>query len=200
MDAIETEGDELMDSSQLNDDEEEVKLPGLPPNTKNYMTPACYRRLLDEREKLVNVERPAMVNVVSWAASNGDRSENGDYLYGKRRLREMDRRIRFLNKRIESAEVVDPATRPQTDQIFFGATVVYESLSDHTEHTIRIVGIDEADPEHGDVSWVSPIARVFLKAREGDQVKLPTPATIDHPAHVEILEIIEVRYVSEKPG
>ena len=110
MDAIETEGDELMDSSQLNDDEEEVKLPGLPPNTKNYMTPACYRRLLDEREKLVNVERPAMVNVVSWAASNGDRSENGDYLYGKRRLREMDRRIRFLNKRIESAEVVDPAT------------------------------------------------------------------------------------------
>lgn len=189
-----------MDSSQLNDDEEEVKLPGLPPNTKNYMTPACYRRLLDEREKLVNVERPAMVNVVSWAASNGDRSENGDYLYGKRRLREMDRRIRFLNKRIESAEVVDPATRPQTDQIFFGATVVYESLSDHTEHTIRIVGIDEADPEHGDVSWVSPIARVFLKAREGDQVKLPTPATIDHPTHVEILEIIEVRYVSEKPG
>ena len=166
------------------DDGEEVKLPGLPPNTKNYMTPACYRRLLDEREKLVNVERPSVVNVVSWAASNGDRSENGDYQYGKRRLREIDRRIRFLNKRIESAEVVDPEKRPPTDQVFFGATVTYENLTTGTEHTIRIVGIDEADPDHGDVSWVSPIARVFLKQREGDQVKLPTPATIDHPARV----------------
>lgn len=99
-------------------DDEEVKLPGLPPNTKNYMTPACYRRLLDEREHLVNVERPDVVNVVAWAASNGDRSENGDYLYGKKRLREIDRRIRFLNKRIESAEVVDPAAHPETDQVF----------------------------------------------------------------------------------
>ena len=125
------------------DDGEEVRLPGLPPNTKNYMTPACYRRLLDEREKLVNVERPSVVNVVSWAASNGDRSENGDYQYGKRRLREIDRRIRFLNKRIESAEVVDPEKRPPTDQIFFGATVTYENLTTGTEHTIRIVGIDE---------------------------------------------------------
>ena len=105
-------------------DDEEVKLPGLPPNTKNYMTPACYRRLLDEREHLVNVERPDVVNVVAWAASNGDRSENGDYLYGKKRLREIDRRIRFLNKRLESAEVVDPAAHPETDQVFFGATVL----------------------------------------------------------------------------
>lgn len=181
------------------DDDEEVKLPGLPPNTKNYMTPACYRRLLDEREKLVNVERPSVVNVVSWAASNGDRSENGDYQYGKRRLREIDRRIRFLNKRIESAEVVDPEKRPSTDQVFFGATVTYENLTTGTEHTIRIVGIDEADPDHGDVSWVSPIARVFLKQREGDQVKLPTPATIDHPARVELLEIVEVIYTNDPP-
>jgi transcription elongation factor GreB len=185
---------------EMNDeDDDDVKLPGLPANTKNYMTPTCYRRLLDEREKLVNVERPDMVSVVSWAASNGDRSENGDYQYGKRRLREIDRRIRFLNKRIESAEVVDPETRPATDQIFFGATVRYENLSDGTEHTIRIVGIDEADPERGDVSWVSPIARVLLKAREGDQVKLPTPSTVEHPARVETLEIIEVYYTSASP-
>lgn len=175
-------------------DEDGANLPQLPPNTKNYMTPTCYRRLLDEREHLVNVERPSIVNVVSWAASNGDRSENGDYQYGKRRLREIDRRIRFLNKRIESAEVVDPSKREQTDQIFFGATVTYEVLSSNEEHTIRIVGIDEADPDNGDVSWISPIARVFLKKREGDQVRLPTPATIDHPAKVEILEIVEVRY------
>lgn len=181
------------------EDDDDVSLPGLPANTKNYMTPICYRRLLDEREKLVNVERPDMVNVVSWAASNGDRSENGDYQYGKRRLREIDRRIRFLNKRIESAEVVDPETRPATDQIFFGATVRYENLFDGTEHTIRIVGIDEADPERGDVSWVSPIARVLLKAREGDQVKLPTPGTLGHPARVEILEVIEVYYTNQSP-
>lgn len=181
------------------EDGEEVKLPGLPANTKNYMTAACYRRLLDEREKLVNVERPEMVSVVSWAASNGDRSENGDYQYGKRRLREIDRRIRFLNKRIESAEVVDPEARPATDQVFFGATVEYENLTDGSVHKIRIVGIDEADAEHGDVSWISPIARVFLKAREGDQVKLPTPATIDHPARVEVLEIITVTYTNAQP-
>ena len=170
------------------EDGEEVKLPGLPANTKNYMTPICYRRLLDEREHLVNVERPSIVNVVSWAASNGDRSENGDYQYGKRRLREIDRRIRFLNKRIESAEVVDPTKRPPTDQVFFGATVTYENLTTGTEHTIRIVGIDEADASVGDVSWISPIARALLKAHEGDTVKLPTPSGVQH------LEIIEVKY------
>ena len=129
--------------AEQRDDDDEVTLPGLPPNTKNYMTPACYRRLLDEREHLVNVERPEVVNVVAWAASNGDRSENGDYQYGKRRLREIDRRIRFLNKRIESAEVVDPETRPATDQIFFGATVLYCNQRGE-EHKVRIVGIDEA--------------------------------------------------------
>ena len=179
--------------ADMNDDDDEVRLPGLPANTKNYMTPACYRRLLDEREHLVNVERPEIVNVVAWAASNGDRSENGDYQYGKRRLREIDRRIRFLNKRVESAEVVDPESRPPTDQIFFGATVLYCNQRGE-EHKVRIVGIDEAAPEKGEVSWVSPIARVFLKMREGDTVKLPTPATVDHPARVEILEIVEVSY------
>ncbi len=175
------------------DDDEELSLPGLPPNTKNYMTPPCYRRLLDEREQLVNVERPSVVNVVAWAASNGDRSENGDYLYGKKRLREIDRRIRFLNKRIETAEVIDPKTRQKTDQVFFGATVLYADQRGD-EHKIRIVGIDEADASKGDVSWVSPIARVFLKHFEGDEVKLPTPATSTHPAGVDTLEILEVTY------
>lgn len=179
-------------------DDEEVKLPGLPPNTKNYMTPACYRRLLDEREHLVNVERPDVVNVVAWAASNGDRSENGDYLYGKKRLREIDRRIRFLNKRIESAEVVDPAAHPETDQVFFGATVLYCNQRGE-ERKIRIVGIDEADAEHGDVSWISPIARVFLRRHEGDEVKLSTPATSTHPAGVDTLEILEVTYTDQQP-
>ena len=168
--------------------DEDIHLPKLPPNTKNYMTPACYQRLLTEREQLVNVERPKMVDVVSWAASNGDRSENGDYLYGKKRLREIDRRIRFLNKRIENSAVVDPATRPHTDQIFFGATVTYEN-AEGEEHTIRIVGIDEADASKGDVSWVSPIARVFLKAHEGDTVKLPTPNGVQE------LYIITVKYI-----
>lgn len=180
------------------DEDDEVKLPGLPANTKNYMTPACYRRLLDEREHLVNVERPEMVNVVAWAASNGDRSENGDYQYGKRRLREIDRRIRFLNKRVESAEVVDPEARPATDKVYFGATVLYCN-EEGEEHKIRIVGIDEADAAHGDVSWISPIARVFLKASEGDEVKLPTPATVSHPARVETLEILEVTYTNKQP-
>ena len=177
---------------------EDVKLPALPPNTKNYMTPACYRRLLDEREHLVNVERPDVVNVVAWAASNGDRIENGDYLYGKKRLREIDRRIRFLNKRIESAEVVDPAAHPETDQVFFGATVLYCNQRGE-KRKIRIVGIDEADAEHGDVSWISPIARVFLRRHEGDEVKLPTPATSTHPAGVDTLEILEVTYTNQQP-
>lgn len=170
------------------EDDEDVSLPALPHGTKNYMTPQCYRRMLDEREHLVKVERPEITNIVSWAASNGDRSENGDYLYGKRRLREIDRRIRFLNKRIDTAEVVDPSSRPQTDQIFFGATVTYED-EQGKEHTIRIVGIDEADASKGDVSWISPIARAFLKAHEGDSIKLPTPTGVQH------LEILEVKYI-----
>lgn len=173
-------------------DDDEVRLPALPDNAPNYMTPECYRRMLDEREHLVRVERPEVVNIVSWAASNGDRSENGDYQYGKRRLREIDRRIRFLNKRIESAQVVDVRGRPPTDQVFFGATVTYET-EDGAEHTVRIVGIDEMDPDHGDVSWISPIARALLKAREGDEVRLPTPKG------VLTIDIVEVKYTGEPP-
>ena len=183
--------------SEVDEDEELVEVQSFP-GFKNYMTPAGHRALREEFERLVKVERPQLVETVAWAASNGDRSENGDYLYGKRRLREIDRRIRFLNKRIESAEVVDPDSRPPTDQIFFGATVLYCDQKGE-EHKIRIVGIDEADANHGDVSWISPIARVFLKAREGDEVKLPTPATVTHPAGVETLEILEVTYTSRQP-
>lgn len=174
------------------DDDDDVKIPEIR-GLKNYMTPPCYHRMLEERSHLVKVERPEVVQVVSWAASNGDRSENGDYLYGKKRLREIDRRIRFLNKRLENCEVIDPETRPKTDQIFFGATVVYAG-EDGEEHKIRIVGIDEADASVGDVSWISPIARVFLKKFEGDTVQLPTPKG------VQTLDILEVLYVGTPPG
>jgi transcription elongation factor GreB len=172
-------------------DDDEVEAPALPAGTKNYITPAGYRRLKDELLHLLNVERPEVVRTVSWAASNGDRSENGDYIYGKKRLREIDRRIRFLTKRLDSAEVVDPAARARsgedTDQIFFGATVRYATARGQ-EHEITIVGIDEVDPARGHVSWVSPIARALLKAREGDTVQLRTPAG------VETLDVLEVRY------
>lgn len=173
-------------------DEEELKIPEIK-GTKNYMTRACYERLLAERKNLVLVERPETVQVVAWAASNGDRSENGDYLYGKKRLREIDRRIRFLNKRIESSEVIDISQRPPTDQIFFGATVLFANEAGD-ESKIRIVGIDEADGAIGDVSWISPIARVFLKHYEGDTVLLPTPSGVKK------LDILEVTYVDEPPG
>lgn len=184
--------DSFVEDTAEEDDEEEVKIPEIH-GLKNYMTPVCYKRLITERQHLVKVERPEVVRVVAWAASNGDRSENGDYLYGKRRLREIDRRIRFLNKRIENAEVIDPESRPPTDKVFFGATVVYGE-EDGTEHTIRIVGVDEADASIGDVSWVSPIARVFLKREEGEQVLLPTPVGVKK------LEILEVKYVGTPPG
>ena len=167
-------------------DEDEVALPEQPPGVRNYITPAGYARLRGELAQLVKVERPEVVRVVSWAASNGDRSENGDYIYGKKRLREIDRRIRFLTKRLDVAQVVDPAARPATDQIYFGATVRYESAGQENE--ITIVGIDEVDPAAGRVSWISPIARALLKAREGDVVPLRTPAG------VEALEILEVSY------
>ena len=141
---------------------------------KNYMTPAGNVHMKSELKQLVEVERPEVTRVVSWAASNGDRSENGDYLYGKRRLREIDRRIRYLMKRLEEAEVVDPRDR-SGDQVFFGATVDYLDPQG-AEHTVSIVGIDEADTARGRVSWVSPIARALLRSREGDTVTLQTPA------------------------
>jgi transcription elongation factor GreB len=156
-----------------------------PPPARNYITPAGYARLKDELRRLVEAERPEVVRTVSWAASNGDRSENGDYLYGKRRLREIDRRVRFLIGRLESAEVVDAAGR-DTDQVFFGATV--RLAGRRGERSVTIVGVDEVDPARGRVSWISPIARALLKAREGDTVALRTPAGSEQ------LEILEVRY------
>ena len=169
------------------DEDDEPQADHLPQGTKNYITPTGYRRLHDEFSRLVNVDRPEVVRTVSWAASNGDRSENGDYIYGKKRLREIDRRLRFLTKRLEAAEVVDPSAREQTDQIFFGASVRYAN-SAGDEREIKIVGVDEVDVAHGHVSWISPIARALVKAREGDTVTLRTPAG------EETLDILEVRY------
>jgi transcription elongation factor GreB len=171
------------------EDDEELgaALPPIPAGAKNYMTPEGHQRLKDELLQLIDVERPEVVRVVSWAASNGDRSENGDYIYGKRRLREIDRRIRFLTKRLDLAEVVDPSVHHGSDQVFFGATVTYEN-QDGEQHTVTIVGIDEFDPLRGKISWVSPVARALTKSREGDSVMLKTPAGIDE------LTILEVGY------
>lgn len=155
------------------DDDEE--LPQLAvPGGRNYITQAGYQALRDELSHLLDVERPEVVQVVSWAASNGDRSENGDYLYGKKRLREIDRRIRFLIRRIDQAEVVDPSAHHGNDQIYFGATVSYRE-EDGTERQVEIVGVDETDPLKGRISWISPVARALIKAREGDEVTLMTP-------------------------
>lgn len=168
-------------------DDEDIAAPALPVGTKNYMTPAGYASLDAEFNQLWKIERPKLVETISWAASNGDRSENGDYIYGKKRLREVDRRIRFLSKRLEHAEVVDPATREATDQVFFGATV---TVADPTgvESTYAIVGLDEADAGRGRIAWISPMARALLKAREGDIVNVQTP---DGRREV---EVVEVRY------
>jgi transcription elongation factor GreB len=169
------------------DDDADIAQPDMPAGAKNYITPEGYQRLKDELLHLIDVERPEVVRTVSWAASNGDRSENGDYIYGKRRLREIDRRIRFLTKRLDMAEVVDSALQQNVDQVFFGATVHY-ATPDGDEHTIRIVGVDEVDLDHGHVSWVSPIARALTKARIGDSVPLTTPAGIQQ------IDILDVRY------
>ncbi len=170
------------------DDDEFADANPVPAGSKNYMTPTGHARLQAEFDQLWKVERPKMVETAAWAASNGDRSENGDYLYGKKRLREIDRRIRFLGKRLDNAEVVDPAEREATDQVFFGATVGILDIDSHEEQTVSIVGIDEADVGRGRISWVSPMARALIKAREGDEVTLRTPAGERH------LEILEVRY------
>jgi transcription elongation factor GreB len=154
---------------------------------RNYMTPQGYARLHGELKQLLDTERPELVKVVSWAASNGDRSENGDYIYGKKRLREIDRRIRYLTKRLESAVVVDPAARGDTDQIYFGATVTYATRAGE-ERTVSIVGIDEADVGRGRVSWISPIAKALLRRQAGDVLRLATPAGVEE------IEVIDVRY------
>ncbi|MDQ3272086.1 MAG: transcription elongation factor GreB [Pseudomonadota bacterium] len=169
------------------DDDEDLSLPPLPAGGKNYITPRGYARLRDELLDLIDNERPKIVEVVHWAASNGDRSENGDYHYGKKRLREIDRRIRFLTKRLEIAEVSDPAVHHGNDQVFFGATVTYADESG-AKQTVTILGIDEADSALNQVSWISPIARALLKSRVGDEVKLATPAGIRD------IEVVEVQY------
>ncbi len=169
------------------EDDLDGAMPAIPAGTKNYMTPQGHQRMKQELLHLIDVERPEVVKVVSWAASNGDRSENGDYIYGKRRLREIDRRIRFLTKRLDIAEVVDPSVHHGSDQVFFGATVTYENQAGE-EHTVTIVGIDELDPLNGKISWISPVARALTKAREGDSVVLRTPSGVDE------LTILEVRY------
>jgi transcription elongation factor GreB len=158
-----------------NDDDDALGLPALPAGGKNYITPQGYARLRAELLDLIDNERPKVVEAVHWAAKNGDRSENGDYLYGKKRLREIDRRLRFLTKRLEIAEVTDPCVHHGSPQIFFGATVTYAD-EQGTEKTIHIVGIDEADSLNNQVSWIAPIARALLKAHVGDAVKLITPA------------------------
>ncbi len=173
------------------DDDEELALPSLPQGTRNYMTPEGYARLRAEFMDLLDVERPKIVEIVSWAAKNGDRSENGDYLYGKKRLREIDRRLRFLTKRLDIAEVADPSIHHGKDQIFFGATVSYANAKGE-ERSITIKGIDESDSLAGEVSWISPIARALLKAREGDEVQLMTPGGVER------LEVLAVSYPKPK--
>jgi transcription elongation factor GreB len=171
------------------DDDLEVASP-LPAGARNYMTPGGFARLSAELDALVKKERPALVSTVAWAAGNGDRSENGDYIYGKKRLREIDRRIRFLIKRLDAAEVVDPAAPRDDDaaaQVFFGATVTVRNARGE-ELTISIVGVDEIDSARGHISWVSPMARAVLKAREGDTVTMRTPGGVEE------LEIVAVRY------
>jgi len=168
-------------------DDDDPQLPPLPTGGKNYITPQGYARLRAELLDLIDNERPKVVDIVHWAASNGDRSENGDYLYGKKRLREIDRRIRFLTKRLEIAEVTDPSVHHGSDQVFFGATVTYVDQAG-VERTITILGIDEADSLQGQVSWIAPIARALLKSREGDVVKLVTPLGAEE------VEVLAVRY------
>ena len=184
------------ESDADDDDEDAASLPALPAGGKNYITPAGHDRLRAELLGLIDDERPKIVEIVHWAASNGDRSENGDYIYGKKRLREIDRRIRFLTKRMESAEVVDPAQQKNRNRVFFGATVTYVNDRDE-EKTVTIVGIDEADLAQGRISWISPVARALLKAQVGDVVEVRTPAGGDS------LEVIEIRYpepASPPPG
>lgn len=172
---------------EQDDDDLDADAMPLPAGGKNYITPKGYARLRLELKTLLEDERPKVVDAVSWAAGNGDRSENGDYIYGKKRLREIDRRVRFLIKRLEIAEVVDPSVHHGNDQIFFGATVTYER-SDGAQQTVTIMGIDEADPLQGQVSWIAPVARALIKAHEGDEVRLTTPAG------VEVVEVVKVSY------
>ena len=172
------------------DDEEDAALPPLPAGGKNYITPQGYARLRAELLHLIDDERPKVVEVVHWAASNGDRSENGDYIYGKRRLRQIDSRLRFLMKRMDNAEVVDPKTQQGLEKVYFGAWVTLYSLDRDTEHRYRIVGQDELEPSKGYISWVSPLARAMLGKQPGDTVRVQTPAGEEN------YEIVEVNYLA----
>ena len=174
--------------SDAGDDDDEVALPALPQGTKNYVTPQGYARLRSELMGLLDEERPKVVEVVSWAAKNGDRSENGDYLYGKKRLREIDRRIRFLIKRLETAIVVTPSEQENTEQVFFGATVTVCDGDGENEQTYQIVGVDEANASEGRISWIAPLSRALLKAREGDVIRFASPAGLRE------IEVLEIRY------
>ena len=169
------------------DEDSDVGAAVLPPGVKNYITAAGYQRLRNELMTLLDEERPKVVETVSWAAKNGDRSENGDYLYGKKRLREIDRRIRFLTKRLDIAEVVEPSLHHGSDQVFFGATVRYANDRGE-ERTVRIMGVDESETAQGEVSWIAPMARALLKARVGDELKVVTPRGL------ETVEVLAVSY------
>ena len=169
------------------DDDDGPALPPLPGGSRNLITPAGWQALQDELKHLLRVERPKVVETVSWAAGNGDRSENGDYIYGKRRLREIDRRIRYLTKRLEIAEIVDPARQTNREQVFFGARVTYAD-GEGDERKVRLVGVDETDGENGAIAWVAPVARALLKARVGDLIDVRTPKG------VETLEVLKIEY------
>lgn len=177
----------VKEDNSNHDDDLDMPSLAIPAGAKNYITRDGYHRMRDELAELVNKERPEIVSVVAWAASNGDRSENGDYIYGKKRLREIDSRIRFLTKRLETIEVVDTHLQTNRDQVFFGATVEYINQNDE-EFKVTIVGIDEAEPLAGKISWISPVARALMKAREGDVVYVNTPNGRQE------LEILEVSY------
>lgn len=174
-------------------DEDDVRLPDLPGGGRNYITAQGYARLRAELMDLIDNERPKVVEIVHWAASNGDRSENGDYIYGKKRLREIDRRIRFLTKRLEIAEVTDPSVHFGRDQVFFGATVTYVDRAG-AERTVTILGIDEVDTARGEISWVSPVARTLLRSRVGDVMDLVTPMGVDE------IEVLRVDYPAPQGG
>ena len=176
----------ITENDDADDEAQEESLSTLPAGVKNYMTPQGFAAMQEELRKLLKEERPKVVEIVSWAAGNGDRSENGDYIYGKRRLREIDRRMRFLTKRLDNAEVVDPKKQQNLDRVFFGATVTYADAKGK-EHTVKIVGVDEADMDQGKISWLSPIAKASIKAKVGDEVIVRLTARVEK---IEIQKII----------
>ena len=174
-------------TQDTDDDRDDDESPALPAHVKNYVTTSGHAALRDELRQLMQDERPKVVEIVSWAAANGDRSENADYLYGKRRLREIDRRVRYLTKRLDSAVPVDPKQQQRLTQVFFGATVTY-AKADGSEHTVTLVGVDEADLAQRKISWRSPMAQALMKAKVDDTVQVRTPAGTEE------IEVVAIRY------